>query len=347
MKPGLHSLARLAPLLLLAACAHQPLIKKPVTAAPPTANEYAARNEVQQFVDKVVEKDSLDRSWVEQALKGAHKRQAVIDAITKPYEAKPWFQYEPLFVNDSRIDGGVAFWSRENTPLQKAEVEYGVPAEIIVAIVGVESFYGRQHGGYPVIDSLTTLAFDYPPRAAFFQGELEQFLIMCHEQSLDPSMPMGSYAGAMGAPQFMPDSFRQYAVDFDADGKRDIWGDWADIIGSVANYFHLHGWRPNALIVVPAAIQKGAEGPTPLVPTTVGALRAAHVVLSSGVSDDAEAVLVALQGQDETHYWVGLHNFRVITQYNKSPLYAMAVVQLASAVVERRAAENRLGPYSP
>ncbi len=302
---------------------------------------------MQQFVDKVVEKDGLDRAWVEHALKGAHRRQAVIDAITKPYEAKPWFQYEPLFVNDSRIDGGVAFWNRENTPLQKAEAEYGVPAEIIVAIVGIESFYGRQHGGYPVIDSLTTLAFDYPPRATFFQGELEQFLIMCHEQSLDPLEPMGSYAGAMGAPQFMPDSFRQYAVDFDADGKRDIWGDWADIIGSVANYFHLHGWQPNGLVVVPAALQKGAPEPTPLQPTTVGALRAAHVVLSSGVPDDAEAVLVALQGQDETRYWVGLHNFRVITQYNKSPLYAMAAMQLAIAVAERRAAENRLGPNGP
>ena len=298
-------------------------------------------------MDKVVSKDGLDRAWVEQAIKGAHRRQAVIDAITKPYEAKPWFQYEPLFVNDSRIDGGVAFWNRENTPLQKAEVEYGVPAEIVVAIVGIESFYGRQHGGYPVIDSLTTLAFDYPPRATFFQGELEQFLIMCHEQSLDPLEPMGSYAGAMGAPQFMPDSFRQYAVDFDADGKRDIWGDWTDIIGSVANYFHLHGWQPNGLIVVPAALQKGAPEPTPLQPTTVGALRAAHVVMSSGLPDDAEAVLVELQGQDETHYWVGLHNFRVITQYNRSPLYAMAAVQLASAVAERRAAQNRFGPYGP
>jgi len=320
---------------------------KSASPAPAAVTSFMTRVDVQQFVDEVVQKDRLDREWVEHAMHGAHRRQAVIDAITKPYEAKPWFQYEPLFVNDSRIDGGVAFWSRQSTALQKAEVEYGVPAEILVAIVGVESFYGRQHGGYPVIDSLSTLAFDYPPRAAFFQGELEQFLIMCREQSLDPLVPMGSYAGAMGAPQFMPDSFRQYAVDFDADGKRDIWGDWSDIIGSVANYFHLHGWQPNGLIVVPAALQKDAAEPTPLQPTTVGALRAAHVVLSKGVPDDAEAVLVALQGQDETRYWVGLHNFRVITQYNKSPLYAMAVVQLASAIVERRAAESRFGPYEP
>lgn len=295
----------------------------------------------------VVQKDGLDRSWVEHALKGAHRRQVVIDAITKPYEAKPWFQYEPLFVNDSRIDGGVAFWNRENGYLQKAEAEYGVPPEIIVAIVGVESYYGRQHGGYPVIDSLSTLAFDYLPRAAFFRGELEQFLIMCHEQSLDPLVPMGSYAGAMGAPQFMPDSFRQYAVDFDADGRRDIWGDWADIIGSVANYFHLHGWQANGLVAVPAAIAEGVTPPTALTPTTVGALRAAHVTLSAGVPDGAEAVLVALQGDKEMHYWVGLHNFRVITQYNKSPLYAMAVIQLGIAVEQRREAESHYGPYEP
>ena len=349
MNSRLLPLARLLPLLLLVACAHQPPahITEPVTFAPAAATGFLGRADVQQFVAEVTEKDKLDRTWVEHALGGAHRRQAVIDAITKPYEAKPWFQYEPLFVNDSRIDGGVAFWNRQSTALQKAEVEYGVPAEIIVAIVGVESFYGRQHGGYPVIDSLTTLAFDYPPRGTFFRWELEQFLVMCREQSLDPREPMGSYAGAMGAPQFMPDSFRQYAVDFDADGKRDIWGDWADIIGSVANYFHLHGWQANGLIVVPAALQKGEAGPTPLEPTTVGALRSTHVVLSGGVPDDVEAVLVALQGQDEMRYWVGLHNFRVITQYNKSPLYAMAVVQLADAVARRREAENKYGAYQP
>ncbi len=344
MNIRLKPLAPLAPLLLLAACAHQPPLTSKATPVPAPATGYVARANVQQFMDEVVQKDGLERSWVERAMNGARKRQAVIDAITRPYESKPWYQYEPLFVTDPRIDGGVAFWNREHTALVKAEAEYGVPAEIIVAIVGVESFYGRQHGGYPVIDSLSTLAFDYPPRAVFFQGELEQFLVMCHEQSLDPLVPMGSYAGAMGAPQFMPDSFRKYAVDFDADGKRDIWGDWSDIIGSVANYFHLHGWEANGLIVVPAALQKGAKEPTSLEPTTVGGLRTAHVVVSSGISDDTEAELVALQGDTEMHYWVGLHNFRVITQYNRSPLYARAVVQLANAVAQRRAAENQIAP---
>ncbi|HLW74891.1 MAG TPA: lytic murein transglycosylase B [Gammaproteobacteria bacterium] len=330
---------------LLTACAHHPVVPlSPHAPTPTVVIGYASRPEVRQFVDNVVQKDGLDRSWVEHAFAGAQRRQSVIDAITRPFEAKPWYQYEPIFVNDARITAGVSFWDQQAAILQKAEAQYGVPAGILVAIVGVESYYGRQHGGYPVMDALTTLAFDYPPRAPFFQGELEQFLLMCREQSLDPLKPMGSYAGAMGTPQFMPDSYRQYAVDFDGDGKRDIWDDWADILGSVANYFHEHGWQPNGLVVVPAAMKLGSTPPEALVPSTAGTLRQAGVVMTSGVPDDTEAVLVALQEEDETRYWVGLHNFRVITQYNKSPLYAMAVVQLANAVAQRRAEEGHSAP---
>ena len=326
--------------LLLAGCAHRPIVTPPHRfPAPAAVSSYAARPAVKQFIDQVVQKDDFDRAWVEQAFAGAQYRQSVIDAITKPFEAKPWYEYEPIFVNDARISAGVAFWDQQQEILQKAETQYGVPADMLVAIVGIESYYGRQHGGYPVMDALTTLSFDYPPRAAFFQGELEQFLLMCREQSLDPSKPTGSYAGAMGTPQFMPDSYRQYAVDFDGDGKRDIWNDWPDILGSVANYFHEHGWMKDELIAVPAAVKLGSDPPTPLTPTTAGALRKAGVVMSDGVADDAEAVLVELQGQDETLYWVGLHNFRVITQYNRSPLYAMAALQLATAIAQRRAEE--------
>jgi membrane-bound lytic murein transglycosylase B len=336
-----------APLLLLslAACAHHPVVPtaKPV-AAPSAATGYLGRPEVHQFIDGVVQKDGLDRPWVEQAFARAQRRQSVIDAITKPYEAKPWYQYETIFVNDARVQAGAAFWDLQAALLDKVQAQYGVPAGIIVAIVGVESYYGRQHGGYPVMDALSTLSFDYPARAPFFQTELEQFLLMCREQTLDPLKPMGSYAGAMGTPQFMPDSYRQYAVDFDGDGKRDIWDNWADILGSVANYFKQHGWEPNGLIVVPAAMRLGSEPPATLAPTTVGALRQAGVVLSSGAGDDAEALLVSLQEQDATVYWVGLHNFRVITQYNKSPLYAMAVVQLAQSIAQYRATEGHNAP---
>jgi membrane-bound lytic murein transglycosylase B len=286
-----------------------------------------------------VQKDGFDRAWLQRAFQGAQKRQAIIDAITRPYESKAWYQYQAIFVNDLRIGGGVAFWDQHAQLLQEAETRYGVDPDIIIAIVGVESLYGKQHGGYPVIDALSTLSFDYPPRAPFFQTELEQFLIMCREQDFDPLKPMGSYAGAMGTPQFMPDSFRAYAVDFDADGKRDIWADWPDIIGSVANYFHLHGWKDHALTVIPADLPKDSIVPASI-PTTVGALRRMGVTMSEGVSDDSEAVLIALQQQDGMQYWVGLHNFRVITQYNKSPLYAMAVIQLANAISQKRAAQG-------
>jgi len=336
----------LLPLLLLAACAHHPIAPGGAThptPVPSAASGYASRPDVQQFMAALVKSDGFDPAWLKRAFQGAQKRQSVIDAITKPYEAKPWFQYQTIFVNETRINAGAAFWDQHAQLLQQAEARYGVDADIIVAIIGVESLYGRQHGGYPVIDALSTLSFDYPPRAPFFQGELQQFLVMCREQSLDPLRPMGSYAGAMGAPQFMPDSFRVYAVDFDSDGKRDIWEDWPDIIGSVANYFHLHGWQDNGLSVVPAALHKDATAPASMV-STIGALRRAGVILSDGLPDDAEAVLISLQDQDSIEYWVGLHNFRVITQYNKSPLYAMAVIQLANAISIRRAAEGHDAP---
>ena len=332
-------------LLLLAACAHHPVA--PATSAPVAApaagTSYLQREDVKQYMAKVRQQDGFQQAWLEHAFGGAQKRQAIIDAIIRPYEAKPWFQYQGIFVNEARINGGVAFWDQQAAVLAKAQAQYGVPAEIIVAIIGVESFYGKQHGGYPVMDALTTLSFDYPPRAPFFQGELEQFLVLCREQSLDPLVPMGSYAGAMGAPQFMPDSYRQYAVDFDGDGKRDIWQDWPDIIGSVANYFHVHGWEKDGLTVVPAAASAASPAAVVLAPTTVGALRKADVILSAGVADDDEAVLISLQEQERLSYWVGLHNFRVITQYNKSPLYAMAVVNLADAILERRLQQRRAG----
>lgn len=343
---GWHILVpRLLPLLLLAACAHQPLTPKTSgpTAAPAGVTGYASRPEVRQFMDKVVQKDGFDRRWVEHAFEGAQKHQSIIDAMTRPAESKPWFQYQAIFVTDSRISAGAAFWDQHAQLLQQAEARYGVASDIVLAIIGVESLYGKQHGGYPVMDALTTLSFDYPSRQAFFQSELEQFLVLCREQDMDPLRPMGSYAGAMGAPQFMPDSYRTYAVDFDGDGKRDIWEDWPDIVGSVANYFHLHGWKDNALTIVPAGVPKDAILPT-AVPTTAGALRQLGVIVSDGISDDSEAVLIALQDQDGMEYWVGLHNFRVITQYNKSPLYAMAVIQLANAISQKRAAEGHDAP---
>jgi membrane-bound lytic murein transglycosylase B len=337
-------------LCLLAGCTRnlKPTPTQPAAGAQIQAstapNDYATRPEVKAFIERVSKQDQLDPAWITSVLAGAQHRDDIIAAITRPYESKPWYEYRSIFITDSRIAGGVQFWDTHAATLANAENTYQVPASMIVAIIGIESNYGKQRGGYRVLDALATLGFDYPSRATFFQNELEQFLLMCHERGLDPSMVMGSYAGAMGAPQFMPDSYRQYAVDFDNDGKRDIWDDWTDIIGSVANFFHAHGWQPDALIAVPAAWQRTTPPTDLLAPSTVGALRQEGVLLSKGVSDDQDAILVGLQQPQDTDYWVGLHNFRVITQYNKSALYAMAATELADRIAQARAAQDHNAP---
>jgi membrane-bound lytic murein transglycosylase B len=329
---------------LLAGCAHMikpaPAAahpKPPPATAPVTPAGYIARADVQAFIARLVQQDGFERAWLEKILGAAHKRNSILTAIAKPYEAKPWYQYRPLFVNEARVQAGVAFWNTHAALLAQAQKQYGVSPAIIVAILGVESFYGRQKGGYSVLDALTTLGFDYPSRSAFFQYELEQYLLMCREHKFDPLALSGSYAGAMGVPQFMPDSYRRYAVAFDGRDPPDIWHDWADIIGSVANYFHIHGWQADGLVAVPAALPSVvAQPPAVLTATTVGALRAAGVVTSKGLSDSTPAMLVALQLQDSTQYWLALDNFRAIMAYNSSPLYAMAVYDLATRISNAR-----------
>ncbi|MGH8282974.1 MAG: lytic murein transglycosylase B [Gammaproteobacteria bacterium] len=316
----------------------------PASAQPSPAG-YAARPEVQQFIVRLVQQDGFDKPWLEKVFNSAQRRDSILAAIARPYEAKPWYQYKPLFVTPARINAGVTFWDAHRALLDKAQQQYGVSPDIIVAILGVESFYGRQKGGYPVLDALTTLSFDYPPRAGFFQAELEQYLLMCREHAFDPPSLMGSYAGAMGAPQFMPDSYRQYAVAFDGRGQPDIWNDWADIIASVANYFQLHGWQADGLVAVPAALPSVvAQTPATLTPTTVGALRSAGLEVSQGLANDTPAMLVPLQLENGIEYWLGMHNFRVILAYNKSPLYAMAVYDLATRISDARAREGQSAP---
>jgi membrane-bound lytic murein transglycosylase B len=329
---------------LLSACAQNMKPPPAPTPIPPSPVGYAARPEVKTFIDRVVKQDGLDQAWLEQVLNKAQKNDSVLAAIAKPYESKPWYEYRSIFLTDARIAGGVQFWDAHAATLARAEQTYQVPASMLVAIIGIESSYGRQRGGYRVLDALATLGFDYPSRATFFQSELEQFLLMCHERNLDPTGVMGSYAGAMGAPQFMPDSYRQYAVDFDNDDKRDIWDDWDDIIGSVANFFHVHGWQADGLIAVPAAWQHPAPPTNLLAPSTVGALRQQGVLLSQGVNDEQDAILIGLQQPEDTDYWVGLHNFRVITQYNKSALYAMAATELADRIAQARASQDHNAP---
>jgi membrane-bound lytic murein transglycosylase B len=218
-------------------------------------------------------------------------------------------------------------------------VRYGVAPQYLIAILGVETSYGRITGRYRVLDALSTLAFDFPPRSSYFTSELEQFLVLTHEEPVDPLTTLGSYAGAMGAPQFMPGSLRRYAVDADADGRRDLWTDWADVLASVANYFRAHGWQPNGVVVTDVDIDQQHASNLDSRPTTltetVASLRTKGVVFKESLPDDAPAMLIAADEPNEIRFRVGLNNFYVITRYNRSPLYAMAVNDLANLILER------------
>lgn len=271
-------------------------------------------------------------------LNDAEYRQEIIDAITRPAEAMPWHRYRNIFMTEERIAKGVSFKQAHAETLQRAEAEFGVEPAIITAIIGVETFYGRYRGRHRVIDALRTLGFSYPPRQDFFRRELEAFLLLSAEEGFDPATATGSYAGAMGVPQFISSSYRAYAVDFSDTGRRDLFSDMADVIGSVANYFAEHRWQANAPITVPVTVEGEAWRnylPSALKPGhTVGELRAAGVVIPNSLDDEKPARLLELQSGSEAEYWVTLNNFYVITRYNHSPLYAMAVFQLAEAINE-------------
>lgn len=290
---------------------------------------------VHDFIDEMVHKHSFNRHWLNDLFAEVRHKQDVIDAITRPAESKPWFEYRPIFLTEKRIREGVRFWDDNAELLQRAEESFGVPAQIVVAIIGVETFYGRHRGGYRVMDSLATLAFDYPPRGSFFRGQLEEYLLMAREEGFDPLELTGSYAGAMGWPQFIASSFRAYAVDFDDDGRRDLWENPADIIGSVANYFHQHRWRDGEPIAsraqVDGAVDKWLDGG--LKPQfTVAQLAAGRIEPVKALDPQLAAALLALETRDGPEYWITLNNFYVISRYNHSPLYSMAVYQLSEAI---------------
>ncbi|HET6656019.1 MAG TPA: lytic murein transglycosylase B, partial [Gammaproteobacteria bacterium] len=300
---------------------------------------YLAQPAVQQFIDQMVTKHGFDRDKLETLFAGAEHRQSIIDRMNRPAEALPWYRYRDIFLTAKRTAGGVDFWRDHQATLERAEKAYGVPPAVVTAIIGVESYYGGNKGDTRVIDALATLGFDYPPRADFFRSELVQYLLLSREQQFDPAEVTGSYAGAMGAPQFISSSYRHYAVDFSGDGKSDLWDNWADIIGSIANYFAENGWQRGGTVAVPATLKAGANADAikPMKTTSAGALRQAGFEFSKAVDDDAEVRLVALETRDGGKaYWVGLHNFDVIMTYNHSPLYAMAVYQLSEAIAQAR-----------
>ncbi|SDI42102.1 membrane-bound lytic murein transglycosylase B [Pseudomonas delhiensis] len=305
------------------------------------AGDYDGSPQVAQFVGEMTRDYGFADEQLLSLFQDVERKQSILDAISRPAErVKPWKDYRPIFLTDARIKRGVEFWNQNAEALARAEKDYGVPAQYIVAIIGVETFFGRNTGNYRVMDALSTLAFDYPPRADFFRKELKQFLLLAREQQVDPLGLNGSYAGAMGLPQFMPSSFRAYAVDFDGDGHINIWTDPTDAIGSVASYFKQHGWHAGEPVVSQAelsmdsaqdAITQGLEPQMNL-----GQLRAAGWRTHDVLRDDLKVTAIRFEGADGPEYWVGLPNFYVITRYNRSAMYAMAVHQLAGEIVRAR-----------
>jgi len=298
--------------------------------------------EVARFAEEMRQHD-FDPAELSILLARAQRLDSVIAAISKPAEYKPWHTYRPIFVTPRRIEDGRLFWERNASVLEAASASSGVPPEIIVSIIGVETGYGANAGSYRVVDALGTLAFHYPPRAPFFRKELGEFLLLAREEVADPMSLKGSYAGAMGIPQFMPSSFRAYAVDFDGDGKRDIWHSSHDAIGSVANYLKVHGWqagKPIAFRALDSAsnAHEASQG-VDLMHTL--AEFASRGVRPDGAADpDARAVLLAYEGAAANEFWLGLQNFYSITRYNRSPKYALAVFQLAEEIRAARVART-------
>lgn len=298
-----------------------------------------------EFIDEMVSRHGFERAALQRTLYQARLRKPILEAIARPAErVLNWTAYRAIFLKPSRIDGGVAFWREHADVLARAEREFGVPAQIIVAIIGVETRYGAHTGNYPVLDALHTLGFHYPRRGAFFREQLSHYLRFVREEQLDPTAPTGSYAGAMGMPQFMPDSFRVYAIDYDGDGKRDIWHSVPDVIGSVANYFVKKGkWQTGRPVTHPA----GGADATHAAFVKAGArpsldprrLVAAGIDVGR-VPEGAQVSLLDLATDDGTEYWIGFDNFYAIMRYNPRTMYAMAVYQLSEAIRERRQAER-------
>ena len=295
-----------------------------------------------EFIDMMVKRHGFDRQEVKRVLYKAQLSRPILDAIARPAEKTlNWTAYRAIFLKPARIQGGVAFWNQHAEALARAEREYGVPPHIIVAILGVETRYGAHTGGYRVLDALHTLGFHYPRRGAFFREQLDHFLRFSREEDIDPTMPTGSYAGAMGMPQFMPDSFRVYAVDFDGDGHRDIWHNPDDVIGSVENYFVKKGnWQQGQPVAFPidkvdgdvkALVDAGAR------PSLAPQKLAAAGIDVGTVPADSKVSLLDFDTDDGIEYWIGLDNFYAIMRYNPRTKYAMAVYQLAEAIREQRA----------
>ena len=302
------------------------------------AGDYAENVTAQKFFKEMEERHNFDGSELRKIFSQVYRDQRILDLISKPAEKRlAWREYRKIFLDNARIRNGIKFWEENERVISDVSVRYGVPGEIIAAIIGVETRYGKVTGNHRVISALSTLAFDYPPRSRFFRKELESFLLLTREEGKSPLELKGSYAGAMGYGQFMPSSYRAYAVDSDKDGKRDIWNSRADAIGSVANYLSAHNWEKGAGVAIRVELDSELNGLdddsfSELRPNLTGSqlLKMGFKVPSTHL--EKTVALIRLRSDAESEYWLGEWNFYVITRYNRSPMYAMAVLQLAEAL---------------
>ncbi len=296
----------------------------------------ATLNGIPEFIDEMVIKHNFNRSELESAFRHAKHLPVVIEAISRPSTVRPWLEYRASFVNRERIELGLKFWKKYSAALSRAENQYGIPQEIILAVIGVETVYGLDTGKFRALDALTTLAFDYPRRADFFRSELENYLLLARDQGFDLLSIRGSYAGALGVPQFMPSSYRNYAVDFSGDGKVDLLDQTEDAIGSVASYLKGYGWLSGEDVVLHVKVSEEVCLGEIDMPRSVAAWNIAGVEVSGSVGQDVSARLIDFTMDEGKEFWLALNNFEVITRYNNSDFYAMSVYQLAEAVKEAR-----------
>lgn len=337
-------LKRAIPPLMLASLVCTGLVVTKAAAAAESAPAaepitYSKNPQTLAFIERMVSEHGFDKKYLNALFDSAAKQQSIIDAISRPAEKMlTWGEYRKIFVTETRTKDGKAFIKDNLETLKRAEETYGVPKEIIAAIIGVETRYGQYMGRYRVIDALSTLSFDYPARSKFFSKELEQLLLLSREQKFEPLELTGSYAGAMGFGQFIPSSYRSYAVDFDGDGQANIISNLEDAIGSVANYFAKHGWRRGEPVAFPVDVEDSVD--PKLLPESrkpvqkLSDLSGVGLSEQAGVAADAPVRLLRFEGDDGIEFWLSTYNFYVITRYNHSDRYALAVFQLSQALAE-------------
>ena len=293
--------------------------------------------DIDSFIDELVREEGFSRPALEKMFEKVEFKPRIVELISKPAERRlTWWEYRNLFINDKRVDDGVEFWKKNQKILDKASETYGVSQSVIIGILGIETGFGQNSGGFRVVDALSTLGFGYPRRATFFKKELREFLILSREQGFDPLALKGSYAGAMGIPQFMPSSYRAYAIDFDKSGQADIWESSADAIGSIASYLSRHGWIEGKPVASRASVR--GQKYSSLISDNPRPTRSVNEAKNLGwqsrqvLPESARVRGLKLEGKNGTEHWLTMTNFYVITRYNRSDLYAMAVWQLGSQI---------------